>query len=533
MVQNMVNLKTKGIILFIMGVVLFSCPAQARRIKKDTLKSSVQRLSVSEAQQVLLGSIVTIRDNFPRLIETTREGLLIYETEGLDAFEEKVWSDIQEANKTIKDAINRINALSGYIGFEADPLRQMVDEFLQDIAHEMETDKIMIGFGGDFSFNVTFSLGLSDLEHAQFIEGLEDIGYYFRSLEKGSTMDSTDLESKALKGQEVLQSLGIHSGAHYQGHLTLDAKKLVFEDFIQYLIVGRTEAGINQGGEFSDQDSQRLEALIRERLDVFRQIRSALFKEWAGFCLQSTMVKHRGGVDELNFKLNATIDYLPKYLEGMRNGGLDNAEHEEHFLNILRVFANLESPESYQAFNDLNTYIDLVKMGIDFSPQDITPVLKERIEYFRGQVEQKGLDYKIAIGVEDAIINCDLNQIAFIVDTLIENAIKYTPQGAVRVAVTQEHGEIGDIVGLSGTPTCDYLEIIVGDTGIGIPKEDIYKVEHRGFRAGNVGEIEGTGVGLDLAYNIIASNLHGFMTIVSELNEGTCVVIRLPIVSSP
>ena len=71
------------------------------------------------------------------------------------------------------------------------------------------------------------------------------------------------------------------------------------------------------------------------------------------------------------------------------------------------------------------------------------------------------------------------------------------------------------------------LKIVVADQGIGIPKEEQEHLFERFFRAKNVTNIQGTGLGLNIVAKYVES-LNGSVEFKSELNVGTVFTITLP-----
>src|SRR5690606_36965021 len=94
------------------------------------------------------------------------------------------------------------------------------------------------------------------------------------------------------------------------------------------------------------------------------------------------------------------------------------------------------------------------------------------------------------------------------------NAIKYSGEGQT-IDVT-----------LTIQPTA--LKIDVKDEGIGIPDEDQQELFGRFFRAKNVTNIKGTGLGLNIVKKYIEM-LEGEITFESELNKGTTFHVILPL----
>jgi signal transduction histidine kinase len=100
---------------------------------------------------------------------------------------------------------------------------------------------------------------------------------------------------------------------------------------------------------------------------------------------------------------------------------------------------------------------------------------------------------------------------------IMDNASKFSSDEVVLV-------EVGVAEGM--------LSIVVKDKGVGIPPDDIPKITQPFFRADNVRQIRGTGIGIPLCLRII--QIHdGELDVKSELNKGTVVTIRLPLATHP
>jgi signal transduction histidine kinase len=73
----------------------------------------------------------------------------------------------------------------------------------------------------------------------------------------------------------------------------------------------------------------------------------------------------------------------------------------------------------------------------------------------------------------------------------------------------------------------DTVSVVVKDYGVGIPAEDMHKITQPFFRANNVRQIRGTGIGIPLTLKIVELHL-GELKVTSTLHEGTEVRITLP-----
>lgn len=118
-------------------------------------------------------------------------------------------------------------------------------------------------------------------------------------------------------------------------------------------------------------------------------------------------------------------------------------------------------------------------------------------------------------------IYADSHLLQRILAHLLRNAISFSPKG----------GKI--LLELIYESTSAILRL--HDQGIGIPQDELEKVCDRFYRASNANSIPGTpGAGLGLAIVKWAVEMHGgTLAIESELNQGTTVVVSLPLLTSP
>jgi two-component system sensor histidine kinase/response regulator len=144
---------------------------------------------------------------------------------------------------------------------------------------------------------------------------------------------------------------------------------------------------------------------------------------------------------------------------------------------------------------------------------DISGLMMEVTRLLRLQAEAK----KITVTPEaddSAIALADKDMVNLILRNLLSNAIKYTPEkGSIRVGCRR---------------TGDGIELFVKDTGMGIPPEDLQKIQLNNFYTtkGTAGEA-GTGLGLMLCKEFIARN-GGTLRIESEPEKGSTFTVTLP-----
>jgi len=174
-----------------------------------------------------------------------------------------------------------------------------------------------------------------------------------------------------------------------------------------------------------------------------------------------------------------------------------------NIVNDLATLSYLEKLEEEKNFSE-----------IKFEDVNINAVLNDIKDLFETKAKQKNLDFIIDVKTELKPIKADGFKIEQVVTNLVDNAIRYTEKGYVKIKVEQDQFE---------------TKIIVEDTGIGIPKEYHERIFERFFvvdkaRSKKTG---GTGLGLAIVKHIV--NLHrGKIFVESSPNSGSKFIVILP-----
>jgi Signal transduction histidine kinase len=167
----------------------------------------------------------------------------------------------------------------------------------------------------------------------------------------------------------------------------------------------------------------------------------------------------------------------------------------------------------------INDILDLSKIEggkieLAKNNNDVIKILHEAIEANQKTAELKNLAFTYDMPEDEVILFCDRERILQVFNNVISNAIKFTEEkGRVKIIVQNFYKE---------------LEVIISDTGVGIPAKDIPHIFDKFFRVERPGtEIAGTGLGLVFVKQIVDSH-NGLVTVQSEVNKGTTFVIKLP-----
>ena len=174
----------------------------------------------------------------------------------------------------------------------------------------------------------------------------------------------------------------------------------------------------------------------------------------------------------------------------------------QHLTNILNDFLSLEKLES-GAHKVQNEKLDLKKL-LEEITEEINPSLKA------GQ--------QIIMDIEEVDIHSDEHVLKNILINLISNASKYSDENdSIQLSAFRLNGEI---------------QLSVRDRGIGIPKAEQKNMFQRFFRAANVTNIQGTGLGLNIVKKY-TDLLGGKIKFSSEENKGSTFTVILPFKPSP
>lgn len=166
----------------------------------------------------------------------------------------------------------------------------------------------------------------------------------------------------------------------------------------------------------------------------------------------------------------------------------------------------------------INDVLDISKLEggkvvLERSDFNAVDMLSDSVSNFRQHAGEKSISITEEYPEFPVIINADKERLQQAFENIISNAVKFTnPGGRITIFVRVRKNE---------------LETIISDTGIGIPKKDLQYIFQKFYKVSRSDNtIPGSGLGLALVKQII--DLHkGFISIKSEEENGTTVIIKL------
>jgi heavy metal sensor kinase len=239
----------------------------------------------------------------------------------------------------------------------------------------------------------------------------------------------------------------------------------------------------------------RMTARLNQSFEQIRRFSTDVSHE-----LRTPLTAIRGQLEVALF----TAETPEQYREGMLNA----LEDVEKLSSIVRALLLLSQAESGQ-------------LALQKAPLDLSGLARDVVDQFQIPAEEKGVT--LSADLDDrAIVSADHTQIERLLSNLLSNAIKYTPAGKsvrVRVAPAESPG---------------WSQIVVEDTGVGIPAANLPHIFDRFYRVRNSQTDLVPGLGLGLSFVAWIVEVHdGRIEVASTEGEGTRFTVILPTAESP
>ncbi len=181
-------------------------------------------------------------------------------------------------------------------------------------------------------------------------------------------------------------------------------------------------------------------------------------------------------------------------------------QSNENLINIVGDFLNISR-------------IEQGRMVYEFSSFDLGTVTKEVGDSLKPNLDRAHLDFSVEVEPNhNYIVSGDIGKTKQIIGNIIDNAIKYTPQGWIKLQVTK-------------TPA-GMVRVTIKDSGVGVTADTIPKLFQKFSRAtdANKTNVVGTGLGLYVVKTMVEAQ-HGKVWVESEgAGKGSTFIVEFPAV---
>ncbi|MBV8841920.1 MAG: PAS domain-containing protein [Bryobacterales bacterium] len=217
-------------------------------------------------------------------------------------------------------------------------------------------------------------------------------------------------------------------------------------------------------------------------------------------------------VANVSHEFRTPLAAISGYAETLLDGALEDPQHNRRFLEII----NSNAIRLSNIAADLLTLSEL-QTG---APKDIEPIpvadaLESALSTVAAEASRRGVSIERG-NFENVTVSGSRYRLEQALVNLLANAVKFNrPGGSVRAESLRNGTEV---------------RIVISDTGVGIPSNDLPRIFERFYRVdkGRSREVGGTGLGLSIVKHIV-ERMHGSVSATSQLGKGSAFTVTLPL----
>ena len=223
-------------------------------------------------------------------------------------------------------------------------------------------------------------------------------------------------------------------------------------------------------------------------------------------------LERREFVANVSHELRTPLTTMRSYLEALAEGAWQDE-------NIAPQFLDVTQNETERMIRLVNDLLQLSKM--DSKDYRFNKDWVDFILFFHKIIDRFEMTKNINVTFQRFLpdkalfVELDQDKITQVLDNIISNALKYSPEGGtITFKVKEKDG---------------YIEISVSDQGLGIPKDNLEKIFERFYRVdkARTRQMGGTGLGLAIAKEMISAH-GGDVWATSKEGKGTTIIFTLP-----
>lgn len=218
-------------------------------------------------------------------------------------------------------------------------------------------------------------------------------------------------------------------------------------------------------------------------------------------------------VINVSHELRTPLASIQGYTETLLEGAMNEPSNAAKFLNIIRQ--NTERLTRLSADLLVLSRVELGQQKLSPAEHDVNRLLEDNVDSMLPLAKAKQIRLQFEPAAGGTRVYADAEAVHQILTNLLENAIKYTPNGGQ--------------VTVGARPLPGHVEIFVRDTGMGIPQEDLSRLFERFYRVDKARSkaLGGTGLGLAIVKHLTHAQ-GGEVRVESVLDKGSTFFFTLP-----
>ncbi len=219
-------------------------------------------------------------------------------------------------------------------------------------------------------------------------------------------------------------------------------------------------------------------------------------------------------VANVSHELRTPLTAIKGYVEALLDGEIAGGSPEHKFLKIIERHA--ERMDKIVSDLLLLSEMEWKERALKKEAVSLSPLLQSALEIIRPMAEGKHQKLTLECEANLPSISADVQKLQQVMVNLLQNSSMYTPEGGtIRIRAREVLGGV---------------EILVEDTGIGIPPEELPRIFERFYRVDKARSREegGTGLGLSIVKQILEAH-GGSIGVESQVGQGSRFTVFLPV----
>ena len=261
--------------------------------------------------------------------------------------------------------------------------------------------------------------------------------------------------------------------------------------------------------------SQHIEVLNRDELGTLAVNLNRMNDELGQLYQQlDTANRHKSQfLGNVNHELRTPVSAIITY------AGLVLNETEDQISQLQKENLQDLLKNAERLLNMIDSLLDITKiesgkLEVRIESVELEEIIRSAISTIASTLNRNHVQLIRNIAPDLPVLNTDRDKLRQIVLNLLDNAVKFTERGQVKISASQQKGA---------------LKLEVSDTGIGIRKEDLNRVFEEFHRGGSTAKkFRGTGLGLAIVKRLVGL-LGGSIEVSSEVNVGSTFTLTLPL----